>query len=66
LPDRFFDEYRADNIVPRLEWILKDINDFFTHQQSHPANIPPLSAARLNRLKAKRLITKLKQKLLKR
>lgn len=63
LPASFFDEYRSPNILHRFEVILREVNAFFDHKQSHPATIAPLTRSRLTQLALKRLIAKAQKKL---
>ncbi|BAU10151.1 hypothetical protein LEP3755_06310 [Leptolyngbya sp. NIES-3755] len=63
LSSRFFDEYRAPNILDRFEVILREMNEFFDHKQSHPATIEPLTRSRLAQLAVKRILAKMQKKL---
>lgn len=63
LPESFLAEYRAQNILDRLEVILREINEFFDHKQTHAATIEPLTRSRLAKLAVKRLISKVRKKL---
>ena len=60
-------EYRAENIINRLEIILTEINEFFDHRQNHHqnyrSNIADLSSWRIMQLRSQRLWTKLSKKL---
>lgn len=62
MPESFFAEYRAEQIVQRLGIILSEINQFFDHATSRSPNIQPLTSARLAQLKAKSLLSRLKKK----
>ncbi|MCU0552583.1 MAG: glycosyltransferase [Leptolyngbya sp. Prado105] len=62
LPESFLAEYRGENIVDRLEVILREINEFFDHKQTHPATIEELTRSRLFKLNAKQIIAKLRKK----
>jgi len=55
-------EYRAENIIRRLQTILVELNDFFDHSQNQAANIPDLTKKRLAQLRTKRFLDKLRQK----
>lgn len=60
--DQFFDEYRSANILSRLNTILDDINGFFDHKQQYPANIKPLTRARLAKMMMQKILNKFKKK----
>ncbi len=57
----FFAEYRAANILSRLQLILTEINQFFDFSHSTP--IQELTTTRLLRLQTRRFWSKLQQKL---
>jgi hypothetical protein len=38
-PTALLEPYRADNILPRFQTILQEVNRFFDYQTQHPANI---------------------------
>lgn len=59
LSDSFFAPYRAKRLVPRLESILVELNQFFDHRQQYPADIPSLTRIRQIYLFYKRVQTKL-------
>lgn len=63
LPTDFFDEYRMGNILARLEIILREVNQFFDHASKHSDDITPLTPLRIAQLRARRLMTKLQQKI---
>ncbi|MEO0986365.1 MAG: glycosyltransferase [Cyanobacteria bacterium J06639_14] len=63
LPIEFWDEYRAEKIVARLEPILEAINQFFDHVEQHEPDVPELSPMRLTRLRVQRLGKKILTKL---
>ncbi len=46
LSDAFFSEYRAANIVQRLNIILKELNEFFDFKKSHSSAIPTWTTGR--------------------
>lgn len=62
LPDDFFAEYRADNIINRLQVILGELNEFFDHKSHQASNIKLLTKSRVTQLLAQKTLTKLKQK----
>ncbi|MEL6939646.1 MAG: glycosyltransferase [Cyanobacteria bacterium J06598_1] len=62
LPDTFFAPYRQQQLVPRLETILQDINFFFDYQKTAPTDIPQLTQRRIASLSAKRFFIKAKSK----
>ncbi|NET02831.1 MAG: glycosyltransferase [Sphaerospermopsis sp. SIO1G1] len=62
LPLEKLAEYRTENIVEKLRVILDDINNFFDHKKSHPANIPELTKIRLAKLNIQRIAEKIKQR----
>ncbi|MBE9011521.1 glycosyltransferase [Pseudanabaenaceae cyanobacterium LEGE 13415] len=62
LPSTFFDEYRAPNILDRFEVILREVNEFFDHKQSHSGTIAPLTRSRLAQLAFKRILAKMQKK----
>jgi glycosyltransferase involved in cell wall biosynthesis len=59
-------EYRASNIVQRLQIILSEINEFFDHKQQYSTNIQELTPLRLWQLRTKQLWMKAKKRYLKR
>jgi hypothetical protein len=63
LPESFLAEYRGQNVLDRLAVILREVNEFFDHQQAHPATIEPLTRSRLAKLAVKRIIAKIQKKL---
>ena len=62
LPDDFFDLYREDKIVVRLQEILASVNQFFDHVNQQQPDIPSLSPQRIMRLRMQRLYQKIRQK----
>jgi glycosyltransferase involved in cell wall biosynthesis len=62
LPEQFFAEYRAENIIQRLEQILTDINYFFDHKDQHSSYIQPLTPLRLTKLRTQRIFAKIKER----
>ncbi len=63
LPDSFWQPYRSETLVKRLQLILTEINDFFDRRQALEANIAGLGWWRRKRLLAKQLRTKVRKKL---
>ncbi|MEO0394513.1 MAG: glycosyltransferase [Cyanobacteria bacterium P01_A01_bin.137] len=61
LSERFFAPYRSEQLVPRLEHILTELNQFFDYRQHHPSDIPSLTRQRRLYLFYKRIQTKLKK-----
>lgn len=62
LPESFFAEYRAENIIKRFKVILDDINDFFDHKQHYQPNIKSLTRIRITQLIIQRIFGKLRKK----
>ncbi|NEQ43437.1 MAG: glycosyltransferase family 4 protein [Leptolyngbya sp. SIOISBB] len=62
LPDDFFDLYREDKIVFRLQEILTAVNDFFDHVDQQSADILGLSPQRIVQLRLQRFFQKIRQK----
>lgn len=63
LPEKFFEEYRAENILKRFQVILDEINAFFDHKKDYPSNLKPLSRIRIAKLITKRIVGKLRLRL---
>jgi glycosyltransferase involved in cell wall biosynthesis len=63
LPTEFLAEYRTENIVYRLEAILKDINQFFDYKQKYSSHIRDLTTMRVIQLKAQRLFARIRKKM---
>ncbi len=61
LPEKFFAEYRAENITQRLQVILDELNDFFDYKKHYPSNIKSLTRMRVVILTQK-IFGKLSQK----
>lgn len=61
LSDSFFEPYRSEQLVPRLEKILTEVNQFFDYRQQHSSDIPSLTRQRRIYLFYKRVQTKLKK-----
>ena len=62
LPEQFFAEYRAENIVKRFQAIAIAINDFFDHKKQLSPDIKNLTKVRAIKLLMRKLFKKLKQK----
>ncbi len=62
LPEHFFEEYRAENIIKRFRIILDDINDFFDSKKHGSPNIKSLTRMRLVKLLTKRIFSKVRVK----
>ncbi|MCY7332396.1 MAG: glycosyltransferase [Pseudanabaena sp. CAN_BIN31] len=63
LSPKILDEYRAENIIYRLQVILEEINEFFDHKQTFQGNIPNLGYWQVMKLRSQRIFAKIKQKL---
>ncbi len=63
LSENFFEIYRADNISKRLRKILDELNHFFDHRKSYPANIQGLTKRRIGKLTIQSFFAKLGKKL---
>jgi glycosyltransferase involved in cell wall biosynthesis len=61
---QLFEEYRADNIIRRLQIILDDINAFFDGSKNYPPNIKSLTRMRVTKLQIQRIFDKLQKKYL--
>lgn len=55
--------YREESLIPRLQVILAELNQFFDHRAKQPGDVPGLTQPRLSRLYVQRILTKVKQKL---
>lgn len=62
LPESFFAPYRTEQLIPRLENMLIELNQFFDYRQQHPSDIPSLTRMRQIYLLYKRVQSKLKAK----
>lgn len=62
MSEQFFEEYRAESIIKRLQVILDEINEFFDHKKSYSANIKSLTRGRIVQLITQRIFGKLQQK----
>ncbi|MEL6384671.1 MAG: glycosyltransferase [Cyanobacteria bacterium J06626_18] len=63
LSAEFWEQYREEKLVARLQHILEAVNQFFDHVAKHPPDVPSLSPMRLRRLRSQRLLRKIRQKL---
>ncbi|MEB3210987.1 MAG: glycosyltransferase, partial [Leptolyngbyaceae bacterium] len=57
--DEFFNEYRTDSLVKRLQVIVPELNTFFDHRRSHPPTVPGLTRSRFVQLFFRRVRKKL-------
>jgi hypothetical protein len=64
LSPKILDEYRAENIIYRLQVILEEINEFFDHKQICQGNIPDLGYWQVMKLRSQRIFAKVKQKMI--
>ncbi|MDJ0773923.1 MAG: glycosyltransferase [Mastigocoleus sp. MO_167.B18] len=62
LPAHFFTEYRRESIIQRLQVIVNDLNDFFTHKQQYKSDIESLTKIRFAKLFAQSAYKKIKKK----
>lgn len=62
VPEQFFAEHRAENIIHRFKVIIDELNDFFDHKAHHEPNIQNLSRGHLTKLLTQRLYSKLRKK----
>jgi glycosyltransferase involved in cell wall biosynthesis len=58
LSEEFFAEYRTENIIKRLQVILKEINHFFDKKPDFSSEIKDLTKMRIFRLKTQNLLNK--------
>ncbi len=63
LPTSFFEEYKQENLLPRLEVILQEINHFFDFKTQHKSPIAGLTSWRIRQLWLQRSLQKIKKKL---
>jgi hypothetical protein len=64
LSEQVLAEYRKENIIHRLQVILKELNEFFDHKQHHQGKIKDLTQGRLISLLVKSMYSKVKKKYL--
>ena len=55
--------YREEALIPRLQVILTELNQFFDHRAQHPGDVPGLTQPRLTRLYLQQVIRKVRKKL---
>ncbi len=63
LPDSFFEKYRSENLLDKLQIILGEINAFFDIQKTHPPAIKDLNHLDIIILRFQRSFEKVKAKL---
>jgi hypothetical protein len=63
LSPKVLDEYRAENILMRLQIILEELNEFFDHKEIYTGNIPHLGYWQIMKLRSQRVFAKFKKKL---
>ena len=63
LPDSFFEEYRSENLLYRLQIILDELNAFFDIQKDSPSNIKGFNPLRISLLRFQRTLEKIRAKL---
>ena len=63
LPSDFLDSYRSDSIIKRWDVILKEINQFFDYTEQHKSDIVELTPLRLQRMRMRSNLDKLKKRL---
>ncbi len=63
LPASFFEQYNEENLLPRLEIILQEINQFFDFKTQHKTPIVGLTYWRIRQLWLQRSLQKIKKKL---
>ena len=59
----FFEQYKEENLLPRLEIILQDINDFFDFRTKHKLLVGDFGYWRSRKLLLKRFVEKIRKKL---
>jgi glycosyltransferase involved in cell wall biosynthesis len=64
LPEKFFEEYRTENITQRLQIVLSDVNDFFDYGKNHNTPIKNLTRLHISKVKIQRILGKLQKKYL--
>ncbi|BAU66393.1 glycosyl transferase, group 1 [Stanieria sp. NIES-3757] len=63
LPELFFEQYQAENILKRLEIILTEVNLFFDHYQSYQTKIAGLDFWRAKQLWSQKILQKVGKKI---
>lgn len=64
LPRSFWEQYKEENLVKRLQVILEEINTFFDIQTENKTKIAGLGFWRIRQLKMKKIVDKIQSKLL--
>lgn len=59
----FWEEYQEANILHKLNFILEDINTFFSSQENFKTKITKLDFVKIQQLKIKQLINKIQKKI---
>lgn len=62
LPESFFEEYRKDYLLTKLQVILQEVNDFFDFKEQGQSKIPDLDFWRIRKLWFLRSLNKVKRK----
>jgi glycosyltransferase involved in cell wall biosynthesis len=65
LPPEFFAPYRSENIIHRWRVILQEVNQFFDYAEQHGPDIPELTPFRLEQMRWRSKLDKLKKRVLK-
>ncbi|MEM9273971.1 MAG: glycosyltransferase [Cyanobacteria bacterium P01_F01_bin.143] len=63
LPAGFFEQYKEENLLPRLEVILQEINDFFDFRTEHKSLVGDFGYWRSRKLWLERFLEKIRKKL---
>ncbi len=64
LSPNFFDEYRSTHIVDRWDVILREVNQFFDYAEQHGPDIPELTPLRLEVMRWRSKLDKVKKRIL--
>jgi hypothetical protein len=62
LSPRVLEEYRSENIIWRLQIILKELNEFFDHKQLYLGDIQDLNYWQIMKLRSQKIFAKLTRK----
>jgi hypothetical protein len=62
LSPRVLEEYRSENIIWRLQIILKELNEFFDHKQLYLSDIQDLNYWQIMKLRSQKIFAKLTRK----
>ena len=65
LSPSFLAEYRSENLTAKFKIILEQINNYFDYHLQNRNNINNLDSKRLNKLKMRRIVSKINQKFFK-